>query len=91
MAASTSAPRRRSRTDAQLGDAVRAHAQTVKSALSQWRASYDYYNFLETPADADAVLPHASTERLREIKAIYDPDQTIVSTHPPRPPGRQLI
>jgi hypothetical protein len=56
-----------------------------KGALSEWRADYDYYNFLETPADADAVLPRASAERLREIKAIYDPDQTIVSARPVRP------
>ena len=29
---------------------VRAHLQAVKDALAPWHASYDYYNFEETPA-----------------------------------------
>jgi hypothetical protein len=31
-------------------------------------------HFLESPADADAALPRAPHERLREIKATWDPD-----------------
>ena len=72
----------------EVGESVRAHARAVKEALSAWRAGYDYYNFLETPADADAVLPHDAYHRLREIKAIYDPDEVIVSAHPVRPNGQ---
>jgi FAD/FMN-containing dehydrogenase len=64
---------------------VRASVRAVKDALTRWRASYDYYNFVETPAEADAVLPEASHQRLRQIKAMYDPDQLIVSAHPVRP------
>ena len=70
-----------------VGDTVRRHARAVKDALSTWRADYDYYNFLETPAQADAALPRASARRLGEIKATYDPDQVIVSAHPVRPAG----
>jgi hypothetical protein len=69
----------------ELGDAVHAHVQAIKDALTPWRAAHDYYNFLETPAEADAVLPHTAYGRLREIKAIYDPDQTIISAHPVHP------
>jgi hypothetical protein len=61
---------------------VRAHAQAVKDALAPWHASYDYYNFEETPAMASAVLPAASYRRLQEIKASYDPGQAIISAHP---------
>jgi FAD/FMN-containing dehydrogenase len=68
-------------------EAVRARVRAVKDALVPWHAAYDYYNFLEIPAQADAVLPHPSYRRLREIKAIYDPDEAIVSTHPVRPAG----
>ena len=68
-------------------DTVRRHARAVKDALTKWRADYDYYNFLESPADADAALPRDSARRLREIKALYDPDQAIVSAHPVRPTG----
>jgi FAD/FMN-containing dehydrogenase len=64
--------------------AVAAHVQATKRALSRWRADYDYFNFLETAAGAEAVLPPASYARLQEIKAAYDPDQLIVSAHPVR-------
>jgi len=65
-----------------LAAAVRWQAQAVKNALAAWRASYDYYNFEETPASASAVLSPASYHRLQKIKASYDPDQAIISAHP---------
>ena len=75
---------------------VRAHVQAVKDALAPWHASYDYYNFEDTPAPAAAVLPPASYRRLQEIKASYDPGQVIISAHPVWPtrprhdtPGRR--
>lgn len=36
------------------------------------------------------MFPLASYQRLREIKARYDPDQVIISTHPVRNAHRQL-
>jgi hypothetical protein len=69
----------------ELAATVRGHAQAVKDALAAWHASYDYYNFEETPAPASAVLPPASYHRLQKIKASYDPDQAIISAHPVRP------
>ena len=66
----------------ELAAAVRAHARAAKDALAPWHASYDYYNFEETPAPASAVLPPASYHRLQKIKASYDPDQAIIATHP---------
>jgi FAD/FMN-containing dehydrogenase len=69
----------------ELAATVREHAQAVKDALAAWHASYDYYNFEETPAPASAVLPPASYRRLQKIKASYDPDQAIISAHPVRP------
>jgi hypothetical protein len=68
-----------------LAGPVRAHVQAVKDALAPWHASYDYYNFEETPAPASAVLPPASHRRLQEIKAAHDPDQVIISAHPAWP------
>ena len=66
----------------ELAATVRQHAQAVKEALAAWHASYDDYNFEDTPAPASAVLPPASYRRLQEIKAAYDPDQAIISAHP---------
>jgi hypothetical protein len=68
-----------------LVSAVRAQAQAVKHALAPWHASYDSYNFKQSPGAASAVLPSASYRRLQEIKAAYDPDQVIISAHPVRP------
>ncbi len=65
-----------------LAGPVRAHVQAVKDALAPWHASYDYYDLEETPAVAAAVLPPPSYRRLQEIKAVYDPHQVIISTHP---------
>jgi hypothetical protein len=61
---------------------VGAHVQAIKDALAPWHASYDYYGFKDVPATAAAVLPPASFRRLQEIKAAYDPDQAIISSHP---------
>ena len=68
-----------------LAAAVREQAHAVKDALAPWNVGYDYYNSEEKPAPASAVLPPASYRRLQEIKAAYDPDQTIISAHPVQP------
>jgi len=65
----------------ELAEAARTHARALKEALAPWHAGYDSCNFVET----EVVLPHASYQRLREIKAAYDPDQAIISAHPVRP------
>jgi hypothetical protein len=57
----------------------------LADALAPCHASYDYYNSEETPAPASAVLPPASHRRLQKIKAVYDPDQAIISAHPVSP------
>jgi hypothetical protein len=69
----------------EMMEAVGAHVRRVKEALRPWRAEYDFFNFLDTPADGDAVLPPDSYSRLRQIKAQYDPGESIISAHPTRP------
>jgi hypothetical protein len=66
---------------------LRSTVRAVKDAPGPWHASYDYYNFAEPPAQAGAVLPSASYDRLQKIKAGYDPGQVIISTHPVWPAG----
>jgi hypothetical protein len=72
----------------QQRDALRPHLRALKDSLAMWHAGYDYYNFVETPAEAEVVLPRASFERLQRVKGAYDPDEAIISAHPvrPRPP-----
>jgi hypothetical protein len=71
----------------ELVHTTRTRVRDLKDALTAWHAGYDYYNFAETPAEAEVVLPGGSYERLQRIKASYDPDQMIVSAHPVRPFG----
>jgi FAD binding domain len=61
---------------------VREHTQAVRDALAPWRASYGPYNFMDSPATADAVLPPESYRRIQQIKTSYDPDDVIISQHP---------
>jgi hypothetical protein len=60
-----------------------------KDALRVWRADHDYYNFVETPAEAHVAFLRASYQRLREIKARYDP-RPGDHLHPPCAAGRAL-
>jgi len=61
--------------------------QAVKDALAPWHASYDYYNFEQTPAAAAAVLPPASVRRLQEIKAAHPVRPTRPRQDAPRRRG----
>jgi FAD binding domain len=69
----------------ELGEAVDMHVSEVKKVLSPWRAEYDCFNFAERSAEADALLPRECHSRLRQIKASYDPTESIISGHPIRP------
>jgi FAD/FMN-containing dehydrogenase len=70
-----------------MGEAAGAHVRLVKETLKPWGAEYDLCNFLDSPADGDAVLPRDAYDRLRQIKAQYDPTESILSPHPVRPPA----
>jgi FAD/FMN-containing dehydrogenase len=69
----------------EMGEAVATHVGRIKEGLGPWRAEYDLFNFLDSPAEADAVVPRESYSRLRQIKAQYDPTEMIISAHPVRP------
>ncbi|MGO9900639.1 MAG: hypothetical protein ACLP0J_13315 [Solirubrobacteraceae bacterium] len=45
----------------------------MNSALTAWRADYDFYNFAVTPVEAEVTLPSASYERLQRIRASNRP------------------
>jgi hypothetical protein len=69
----------------EMAEAVGSHVRMLKATLAPWRADFDYYNFVESQAQASEVLPQDSYKRLRQIKAKYDPAEMIVSAHPVRP------
>jgi len=62
--------------------AVGRHAATLRAALAPWEAERNYPNFAERSFDlADLFSPEAC-ERLRRVKAQYDPGDLILASHP---------
>jgi hypothetical protein len=65
----------------ELAEAIPAHLQKVKRALSPWGMDGGYYNFTESPCDVDAILPPDVCARLAEVKRKWDPDGRVVANH----------
>jgi FAD binding domain/Berberine and berberine like len=61
--------------------AVEAHVHLVRGALARWEADRTYFNFAERSVDGDDLFPPDTHRRLREIKALYDPEELFVATH----------
>jgi hypothetical protein len=64
---------------------VRSQVRALKDALTPWNPGYDYYNFVETPAEADVVLPPASISAYRRSRRCTTP--TGRSSRPTRWPA----
>ena len=62
--------------------AVEAAAAAVLEAVEPWAADHTYLNFTETRRNAASLFSSASYHRLRQIKAIVDPQDVIRSNHP---------
>jgi len=65
-----------------MAAAVERHAAIVRSALAPWDAGRNYFNFAERSTEAADLFPPAACERLGRVKAQYDPQNLIQSTHP---------
>jgi UDP-N-acetylenolpyruvoylglucosamine reductase len=62
--------------------AVEAAAAALLEAVEPWAADHTYLNFTETRRKAASLFSSASYHRLRQIKAIVDPQDVIRSNHP---------
>ena len=62
--------------------ALERHAAIVRSALAPWVAERNYPNFAERSFNVSDLFPPATCERLGRVKAQYDPQDLIRSTHP---------
>jgi FAD/FMN-containing dehydrogenase len=67
--------------DAEIKAAVQAHAAKVQEALAAWSAGRSFMNFTERHADPGEFFDAATYERLRRVKAEYDPDAVIRANH----------
>jgi FAD/FMN-containing dehydrogenase len=60
--------------------AVRAELDALRDAVAPHRAG-DYPNFVEEPTDASGFFDRATWQRLRQIKALYDPQDLFKGNH----------
>jgi FAD/FMN-containing dehydrogenase len=72
--------------DADAKRVVMAELDAVSAALAPHRAG-DYPNFVEEPADASAFFDAGTWARLRQVKALYDPQDVIKGNHHVPPAG----
>lgn len=68
--------------DPALAPAVSAAVDAVREALAPWAAERDYANFRETSVPAARLWPAGALDRLRAVKAAYDPKGVIRTAHP---------
>jgi hypothetical protein len=67
--------------DEDAAQAVSASLSAIDDAVAPYRTGY-YPNFVEEPADASAFFDPSTWQRLREIKALYDPSDLFKANHP---------
>jgi len=68
----------------EMAAGVEAYTPVLNAALAPYGADRAYSNFVERPTDGD-VLFGAAHERLRAVKAQYDPADLFRSNHPVTP------
>jgi FAD/FMN-containing dehydrogenase len=66
---------------------VKADLARLMDATAPWDAGSAYLNFVEKREDSSRFFPEGAYDRLRAIKAQYDPEDTFRSNHP-IPPAR---
>ncbi|HEX3267095.1 MAG TPA: FAD-binding oxidoreductase [Gaiellaceae bacterium] len=67
--------------NAEMKAAVHAHAARVQDALAAWSAGRSFMNFTERHTDPGEFFDATTYERLRRVKADYDPDAVIRANH----------
>jgi hypothetical protein len=64
------------------GAAVHAAVAALRERIAPWESEHTYLNFAEDRRSAATLFSSASYHRLRRIKAIVDPTDTIQANHP---------
>jgi FAD/FMN-containing dehydrogenase len=75
--------------DADSARATQATLARIDAALDRYRVG-DYPNFVEEPSDVRRFFDAKIWGRLREVKALYDPDELFQANHPIPPARRRL-
>jgi FAD/FMN-containing dehydrogenase len=67
--------------DAEMKAAVERSVKDMLDRFSAWDSGRRYLNFVESRVDPRSLFPEASYERLRELRAKYDPRGMFVANH----------
>lgn len=67
--------------DAEMKAAVERSVEHMLDRFSAWDSGRRYLNFVESRVDPRSLFPEASYERLRELRAKYDPRGMFVANH----------
>ncbi len=62
--------------------AVVGTVEALSATLEPWKAAHTYMNFADTRRDARSLFSSQAYDRLRRVKAAYDPADVIRSNHP---------
>jgi FAD/FMN-containing dehydrogenase len=68
--------------DADMKAAVEHHVELLLGKLGPWDSGMRYLNFAESAVDARTIFPVESYDRLRQVKAAYDPEDMFQANHP---------
>jgi hypothetical protein len=68
--------------DQETAEAVAAHVDVVRGALTEWDAGKRYLNFSERPVDTRCAYSANAYCRLRAVKTLVDPDDVMRANHP---------
>jgi hypothetical protein len=67
--------------DADMKAAVAGSVEHMLERFSGWDSGRRYLNFVESRVDARTLFPEESYDRLRELRAKYDPRGMFVANH----------
>ncbi len=65
----------------ELASAIPAALDRIRAALAPWSTGRLFANFADRPTPADQLYDAETLARLREIKAVHDPDDVIRGAH----------
>lgn len=67
--------------DAEMKAAVEHHVEQLIERFAPWDSGRRYLNFVESRVDPRLLFPEESYDRLREIRATYDPRGIFAANH----------
>jgi FAD/FMN-containing dehydrogenase len=67
--------------DAEAGATVDRHVRLVLDALGPWDSGRRYLNFAESRTDPRSIFPAEGYDRLKRVKATYDPTGVFLANH----------